>query len=159
MFCSLNYSRRYIGLHLESDMVKYLCCHWIWLLKCFCSSCRQAIYRWIILCKWQTCGLFLARSQKQTAIAWCWFYFLGALWIDFFFPMDHLLGRQVFWWSSPTAQTLASSYLLKILQIFCLWAPHACLWLSESFPADNVFSLKIDDSRWLDNGTKWKSSC
>lgn len=158
MFCSLNYSRRQTSLHLENDMVKYLCRHWIWLLKC-CLLFLQA-------------GCLFVNNSVSVAELWlisskvtvgdCSSIMLilsSGLCLNRFCSMEHLLGRQVFWWSAPTAQTLASSYLLKILQIFCLWALHACLWLSESFSADNMFSVKGDNSGLLDNGTKWKSSC
>lgn len=138
-------------------MVKYLCCHWIWLLKLFFLF-LQAGCLWIILCKWQHCGLFLSRSQLQTAATWHWFYFLGYI-FNRFCSMEHLLSRGVFWLSAPTAQTLIPSYVLKIPQIFCLWAFHDWLQLSEHFPADNVLSPKINSSRLLDNGTNWKSSC
>lgn len=123
----------------------------------FCSSCRQTVCLWIIL-YW---GRPVASSSKVaafSAVAQCWYCFLGCA-LNRFCSVEHLLGRRGFWWSVPTALTLASSYLLKILQIFCLWALHACLWLSESFPADCVFSLKIDNSRLLDNGANCKSSC
>lgn len=71
------------GLHFENDMVKYLCWRWIWLRKHFFALCRQADCLWIILCKWQTCGLFLSGSQLRTAQNGVNSIFWVVLWIDF----------------------------------------------------------------------------
>lgn len=152
MFCSLQLLEKAKELVPERDMVKYLCCHCVCLWKCLLLP-WQAGWLCVNSCVGGRPVASFEQGRRAGSGRAVLMLFSGCA-LNRFCSVECLLGRlRVLWWSVPTAQALASSHLLKIRQIFCLWAPCAYLWLSESFPADNVFSLKIDASRLLENGT------